>query len=171
MRVPVDACHSIGASWGVGGVVVTRVWRRGGGGPLGDAGKLNGPANYATDRRLTYKRREMEKIAKEVWMMTNIQTGFTSTTPEHEVSLRLTHKHSQYLSFHCCSASSGVALADGALRSFPPWGGASGPSSTVQSWTEAGRGGSPLLACHWAAGSRAHHFWARGGRHSKKHYY
>lgn len=55
MRVPVEPCHSIGASRGVGGVVVTRVGRRGRGGPLRDAGKLNGPANHTTDRRLIMK--------------------------------------------------------------------------------------------------------------------
>lgn len=55
MRVPVESCDSIGASGGVGGVVVTRVGRRGGGRPLGDAGKLNGPANHTTDRCLMSK--------------------------------------------------------------------------------------------------------------------
>lgn len=69
--------------------------------------------------------------------------------------------HSQYLSFHCCSVSSALAWAAGALHSFPPWGGVNGLSSTVQSWKEAGKEGWLLLACRWAAGSRGHHFWAR----------
>lgn len=55
MRVPVEPCNSIGASRGVGGVVVTRVGRGGRGGPFRDAGKLNRPANHTTDRSLLLK--------------------------------------------------------------------------------------------------------------------
>lgn len=55
MRVPVEPCHSIGASGGVGGVVVAGVGGRGGGGALRDARKLNGSANHSTDRCLNNK--------------------------------------------------------------------------------------------------------------------
>lgn len=40
---------------------MARVGRRGGGWPLGDAGKLDGPAHNPTDRRLTFKMREKQK--------------------------------------------------------------------------------------------------------------
>lgn len=36
-------------------MVVTRVRRRGGGRPLRNAGKLDGSADYTTNRRLTFK--------------------------------------------------------------------------------------------------------------------
>lgn len=79
--VPGYSCHSTRPSWGVGGVIVTRVWRWGGGRALGNAGKLNGPANYTTNRCLTFKRREKQKIAKDGWMMTNTQTSWALPSP------------------------------------------------------------------------------------------
>ncbi len=82
MRVPVNPCHSIWASWRVGWVVVTRVWRRGGGGPLWDAGKLYRPANYTTDRCLTYKRETRWIWQKMFERWQNTQMNFTITTPE-----------------------------------------------------------------------------------------
>lgn len=68
MRVPVEPCHSIGASRGVGGVVVTRVGRGGRGGSLRDVGKLNRPANHATDRCLLMTG---EKIRRDKRGVTN----------------------------------------------------------------------------------------------------
>lgn len=50
--VAVEPCHPVGATWGVGGVVVAWVGGGGGWGALGEAGKLNGPAHHTTDRGL-----------------------------------------------------------------------------------------------------------------------
>lgn len=60
MRVTVESCHSIGATGGVRGVVVTGVGRRGRRGSFGDAGKLNGPADHTADRCLMTKQKKYE---------------------------------------------------------------------------------------------------------------